>query len=136
VINIQNKSIILFDGVCNLCNSSVQFILKRDKKEFFLFSSLQSDAGQEILLHYKLENLDFNSIILIEDTKIYDKSTAILKIARQLSGDYKLAYLFIIAPKFIRDFIYKIISKNRYKWFGKRTECMLPSSEQKMRFLE
>ena len=131
-----DKPVILFDGVCNLCNASVQFIIKRDSKKKFMFSSLQSDAAQAILLQYNLENLDFNTIILIEDGMIYDKSTAILKIFRKLSSIFKLAYVFIIVPKFIRDFIYNIISKNRYKWFGKRDTCMIPTEELKSRFLE
>jgi predicted DCC family thiol-disulfide oxidoreductase YuxK len=132
----QNKPVILFDGVCNLCNASVQFIIKRDSKKSFMFSSLQSDAAQAILLQYNLENLDFNTIILIEGGVVYDKSTAILKIIRRLSGFYKLGYIFIIVPKFIRDFVYKIISNNRYKWFGKRATCMIPTEELKLRFLE
>jgi predicted DCC family thiol-disulfide oxidoreductase YuxK len=131
-----DKPVIFFDGVCNLCNASVQFIIKRDSKESFLFSSLQSDAAQAILLQNKLENLDFDTIILLEDGIIYDKSTAILKILRKLSGLYKLGYIFIVVPKFIRDFVYKIISKNRYKWFGKRDSCMIPTEELKLRFLE
>ena len=131
-----DKPVIFFDGVCNLCNASVQFIIKKDSKKNFMFSSLQSDAGQAILLQNKLENLDFDTIILLEDGIIYDKSTAILKILRKLSGLYKLGYLFIAVPKFIRDFVYKIISKNRYKWFGKRDSCMIPTEELKLRFLE
>ena len=131
-----DKPVILFDGVCNLCNASVQFIIKKDSKKNFMFSSLQSDAAQAILLQYNLENLDFDTIILLEDGIIYDRSTAILKIARKLSGFTKLSYVFIIVPKFIRDFVYKIISKNRYKWFGKRDMCMIPTEELKLRFLE
>ena len=131
-----DKPIILFDGVCNLCNSSVQFIIKRDSKKIFLFSSLQSDAGQAILLQNNLKNLDFNTIVLLEDGIIYEKSSAILKIIRRLSGLYKFGYVFIIIPKFIRDFVYNIISKNRYKWFGKRDSCMIPTKELKLRFLE
>lgn len=134
-INLE-KPIILFDGVCNLCNASVQFIIKRDSKKIFLFSSLQSDASQDILLQYNLEKLDFDTIILLDNGIIYDKSTAILKIIRKLSGFYKLGYIFIIVPKFIRDYVYKIISKNRYKWFGKRDACMIPTEELKLRFLE
>jgi len=130
------KPVILFDGVCNLCNASVQFIIKRDSNKNFMFSSLQSDAGQAILLQNKLENLDFDTIILLEDGIVYDKSTAILKIIRRLSGFYKLGYIFIAVPKFIRDFVYKIISNNRYKWFGKRDTCMIPTKELKLRFLE
>ena len=132
----HDKPIILFDGVCNLCNTSVQFIIKRDSKKNFMFSSLQSDAGQAILLQNNLENLDFDTIILLEDGIVYDKSTAILKIIRRLSGFYKFGYIFIMVPKFIRDFVYKIIAKNRYKWFGKRDTCMIPTEELKLRFLE
>jgi len=131
-----DKPIILFDGVCNLCNASVQFIIKRDSKKNFMFSSLQSDAGQAILLQNNLENLDFDTIILLEDGIVYDKSTAILKIIRRLSGFYKFGYIFIVVPKFIRDFVYKIIAKNRYKWFGKLDTCMIPTEELKLRFLE
>lgn len=131
-----DKPIILFDGICNLCNSSVQFIIKRDSKKIFLFSSLQSDAAQAILLQNNLKNLDFNTIVLLEDGVIYEKSTAILKIIRRLSGLYKFGYVFIIVPKFIRDSVYNFISKNRYKWFGKRDSCMIPTKELKLRFLE
>ena len=131
-----DKPIILFDGVCNLCNASVQFIIKRDSKKKFMFSSLQSDAAQAILLHNYLENLDFDTIILLEDGNVYDKSTAILKIIRRLSGFYRLGYMFIVVPKFIRDFVYQVIANNRYKWFGKRDTCMLPTEELKLRFLE
>ncbi len=136
MINLENKSIILFDGVCNLCNNSVQFIIKKDKKQRFLYASLQSDAAQSILLQFQLKNSDFDSIILIENGKVYQKSTAILKITKHLSGIWKLSYGFIIIPKFIRDFIYNTIAKNRYKWFGKREVCMIPTKELKMRFLE
>jgi len=125
---IKEKPIIFFDGVCNLCNSSIQFILKRDTNELFLFSSLQSDAAKDILLQYNLENFDLSSIILLENGVIYQKSTAILKITKKLSGIYKYGYAFIIIPKFIRDGIYSFIAKNRYKWYGKRDACMLQKS--------
>lgn len=131
----QDKSII-FDGVCNLCNSSVQFILKKDTNNVFLFSSLQSDAAKGILLQYNLENFDLSSIILVENDIIYQKSTAILRIAKKLSGISKYAYVFIIIPKFIRDGVYSLIAKKRYKWFGKRDSCMLPTAALKFRFLE
>ncbi len=136
MINLENKSIILFDGVCNLCNNSVQFIIKRDHKHRFLYASLQSDAAQRILLQFQLKSSDLDSIILIENGKVYQKSTAILKIVKHLNSSWKLSYGFIIIPKFIRDFIYTIIAKNRYKWFGKREVCMVPTKELKMRFLE
>jgi len=136
MINFKNKSIILFDGVCNLCNNSIQFIIKRDKKQRFLYASLQSDAAQSILLQFQLKNTDFDSIILIKDGRVYQKSTAILKITKHLSGGWKLNYGFVIIPKFIRDFIYNIVAKNRYKWFGKRDVCMVPTEELQMRFLD
>ena len=130
-----DKPIIFFDGICNLCNSSVQFIIKRDTNNLFLFSSLQSDAAKDILLQYKLENYDLSSIILLEDGVMYQKSTAILKIARKLTGISKYLYAFKIVPTSIRDGIYALIAKNRYKWFGKRTSCMLPTTALKSRFL-
>jgi predicted DCC family thiol-disulfide oxidoreductase YuxK len=136
VINLENKSIIFFDGVCNLCNNSVKFIIKRDNHKRFLYASLQSDAARDILLQFKIKNSNLDSIILLENGKLYQKSTAILKIAKQLNGFWKLNYVFIIIPKFFRDFIYDIIAKNRYKWFGKREVCMLPTGDMKLRFLE
>ena len=132
----QDKPIIFFDGVCNLCNSSVQFILKKDTNNVFLFSSLQSDAAKGILLQYNLENFDLSSIILVENSVIYQKSTAVLRIAKRLTGISKYVYVFIIVPKFIRDGVYSLIAKNRYKWFGKRDSCMLPTAAIKLRFLE
>lgn len=131
----NDKSIILFDGVCNLCNSSVNFIIKHDSKEHFLFASLQSDAAKEILLHYNYENLNINSIILIENGIIYKKSTAVLKISKSLNGIISTSYLFIIVPKFLRDWIYTRIARNRYQLFGKKDKCMVPSKETKKRFL-
>ena len=136
MINLQDTSLILFDGVCNLCNGSVQFIIKRDRRRQFIFSSLQSDAGQQILLQNNRENLDFESILLLEDGKFYDKSTAVLRIARKLSGAYPLLYGFIIIPKFIRDTVYSLVAKNRYRWFGRKDACMVPTEDLKMRFLE
>ena len=136
MINLENKSIIFFDGVCNLCNNSVKFIIKRDKHKRFLYASLQSDAARDILLQFKIKNSNLDSIILLENGKFYQKSTAILKIAKQLNGLWKLNYGFLIIPKLMRDFIYDIIAKNRYKWFGKREVCMLPTGDMKLRFLE
>ena len=134
--NVENKSIILFDGVCNLCNNSVLFIIKRDQKNQFLFSSLQSDACEDILLQFQLKNSELKSIILIENGRVFEKSTAILKIVRHLPYFWKWMYVFIIVPKFIRDFIYIIIANNRYKWFGKKETCMLPNKEIQKYFLE
>jgi len=135
MVQIEQHKIILFDGVCNLCNSAVQFIVKRDNKEQFLFGSLQSDAGQELLLHFELKNSDFNSIIYIEHGKVYQKSTAILNIYRHLSGGWKLMYGFIIIPRFIRDAVYMWISNHRYNWFGRKDQCMIPSKNLQRRFI-
>ncbi|MDF2858739.1 MAG: thiol-disulfide oxidoreductase family protein [Neobacillus sp.] len=127
--------IILFDGVCNLCNSSVQFIIKRDQLAKFQFASLQSEIGQKLLRKYDY-NQDLNSFILIEDEKIYIKSSAALRVCMNLNGLWKYLSIFRIIPPSIRDYIYEIIAKNRYKWFGKQETCMIPTPEMKQRFLE
>jgi len=136
VNNFNGKSIILFDGVCNLCNSSVNFIIKHDKKEQFIFASLQSDAAKEILLQFKTKKINLDSILLVDGEKIYEKSSAVLLILKQLNKGFKLLYYFIIIPNFIRDWVYNVIAKNRYKWFGKKEECIIPTSETKKKFLE
>ena len=131
----NNKSVILFDGVCNLCASSVQFIIKRDKNAYFKFASLQSDFGKQVLEKNGLNTTSFDTLLLLENDKLYDRSSAALRIARHLSFPWFLLYANIIIPKFIRDFFYNIIAKNRYKWFGKKEECWLPTPELKQRFL-
>lgn len=131
----KQSSIILFDGVCNLCNSSVQFVIKHDKDKKFMFASLQSTAGQLLLKQFDLPLQDFNSFILIENEKIFLKSTAALMVAKQLKGAVKLLYGFIVVPPFIRNGAYNFIAKNRYKWFGKKDSCILPTPELKARFL-
>ena len=136
IVNNKENSILLFDGVCNLCNSAVQFVIKRDKKKKFLYTSLQSKTGQKLLLKYGLNLSDFDSFILIENEKYFTKSTAALKVAKGLGGIWSMLYIFIIIPKFSRNAIYDFIAQNRYKWFGKRDECMLPSPEFKDRFLQ
>ena len=131
----NNKSLILFDGVCNLCNSSVQFILLRDKKDRFRFASLQSDYGQSILKQYNLPTEHFDSLALVENGKLYKKSSGALRIARRLNSLWPMLYAFIIVPPFIRNFVYDFIAKNRYRWFGKKEECMLPRPEWRQKFL-
>lgn len=131
-----NDSVILFDGVCNLCNNFVQFVIKHDKNERFKFASLQSDYAQKRLKSENLPQNDMRSIILIENNQIYRQSTAVLKIAKHLSGGWKLFQIFLILPKFIRNPIYSYIAKHRYKWFGKKDECMIPTPNLKSRFLE
>ena len=134
--NIQVMKIILFDGVCNLCNRAVQFIIKRDKKEQFLFASLQGKTGNALLKKFDIPGNVFNSFILVEGDKVYTRSTAALRIAKKLNGGWKLLYGLMIIPRFIRNAVYNVISKNRYKWFGKRNECMVPTPELKERFLD
>jgi predicted DCC family thiol-disulfide oxidoreductase YuxK len=134
--NPSDSKIVLFDGVCNLCSKSVQFILKRDKKNQFLFGSLQGAYGQEMLKKYQLPESEFNSFMLIEGDKLYTKSSGALRMLKHLGGWWRLLYVFIIVPKFIRDGIYNWVSKNRYKWYGKMNECWLPKPEWKARFLE
>lgn len=126
--------IVLFDGECNFCDASVQFILKRDPKGVFKFASLQSEIGQQLLEKHKVSK-SIDSIVLIDNNQFFTKSTAALKIAQQLCGAWKYLFIFIIVPKFVRDFVYNIIAKNRYKWFGKKEVCMLPTAEQRNRFL-
>lgn len=132
---LNKKSIILFDGVCNLCNSSVQFVLKHDKKQQFLFASLQSDAAHKLLLQFNYKNSNLNTIILIEEDKIYDKSTAALRISKRLNPLWNTLYIFIVIPKSIRDVIYNFIAKNRYKWFGKSDTCLVYGEKYKKRFI-
>ena len=131
----EKKSIILFDGMCNFCNTSVNKIIKYDKKNVFKFAAIQSDAGKKLLTELSIDTLKIDSILLIENNTLFAKSTAVLKIAKQLSGLYKLGYAFIIIPLFIRDTIYNFIAKNRYKWFGKKESCMIPSIEVREKFL-
>ncbi|MFZ1320060.1 MAG: thiol-disulfide oxidoreductase DCC family protein [Ignavibacteria bacterium] len=132
----DKSKIILFDGVCNLCNSSVNFIIDNDNINTFKFASLQSEKGTELLKKYDLFDKNIDSVILIENDKAYLKSDAALKIAKTLGGKYKLIYGFIILPAFIRNFFYDIIAKNRYKWFGKKDSCRIPTPELKTKFLD
>lgn len=127
--------VILFDGVCNFCNSSVQFIIKRDPQGIYQFTSLQSEVGQKLLKDHEVP-VELDSFIYIEDEKIYFKSTAALKVFRNLKGLWKFLYIFIIVPRPLRDVVYGVIARNRYKWFGKRDACMIPSPEQRKRFLD
>lgn len=127
--------IIFFDGVCNFCNSSVNFIIRYDKKKLFKFASLQSDIAKKLITDIEINQEKPDSIILLQNNKTYQKSTAALKIAQKLRFPLSTLIIFIAVPKFIRDFVYNIIAKNRYKWFGKKSECMIPSPDLKERFL-
>ena len=132
----QKHPVILFDGVCNLCSSSVQYIIKHDPGKIFRFASLQSTFGQNILSAYHLPVSNYNSFILVNNNDIYTRSTAALLVAKELKGFIKLLYVCIIIPKFIRDAVYNIIAKNRYNWFGKKNECWIPTPELKSLFID
>jgi len=132
---ITDKKIILFDGVCNLCNSSVTFVIKRDKKDAFRFAALQSDVGQQLIAKFNIDTAQTDSIILIDNDKAYVKSSAALRAARSLSGVWPLLYGFMIVPRFLRNWVYDYIAKNRYKWYGQRESCMIPTPELKAKFL-
>lgn len=127
--------LILFDGVCNLCNSSVQFVIRNDKKQQFFFASLQGKTGQSILNTFHLPSDGFNSFVLLLGDKVYRESTAALQVLKMLGGFWSLFYVFIIVPAFIRDGVYRFISRNRYRWFGKKNACMIPTPELRARFL-
>ena len=126
---------ILFDGVCNFCNASINFIIDRDKESIFKFATLQSEIGQEILRKYSLKQYDFDSVILEKEGKVYRKSDAALEIARNMDGLWKIFYIFKIIPSFLRNTIYDLIAKNRYRIFGKTDACRIPTPELKARFL-
>jgi len=132
----ENKKIVLFDGVCNLCSNSVQFILKRDKKNQFVFGSLQGTTGQEYLRKFNLPANTFNSFMLVEDDRLYTRSAAALRMLKHLGGGWSLMYAFIIVPQFIRNAIYNLVAKNRYKWFGKKDACWIPTPALKEKFLD
>lgn len=133
----ENKQIILFDGVCNLCNSFVNLVIRQDKKDRFRFASLQSEIGKELMKERNLDPDKLDSIILINPgVAYYLKSTAALQIAKHLSGGYKLLSYFSFLPENFRNFIYTYVANNRYKWYGKKEQCMLPSPEIKAKFLE
>ncbi len=132
----ENKKIILFDGVCNLCNSFVQFVIKHDKKDVFRFVALQSEIGQEIIKNIGLQNQNIDSVVLYEpNSNFYLKSNAALEIVKNLDGVFKLVIVFKIFPRFFRDFAYDFIARNRYKWLGKKESCMIPTLELKAKFL-
>jgi predicted DCC family thiol-disulfide oxidoreductase YuxK len=132
----NGHKIILFDGVCNFCNSSVLKIIKHDKKNIFLFASIQSDIGFLIMNHFKIDSSKTDSIILVEsEDKFHVKSTAALKILEEFNGLWRVLQICWIIPLFIRNSAYNYIAKNRYKWFGKKNKCVLPSNDIKSKFI-
>ncbi len=133
-MNDQAEYILLFDGVCNLCNGFVQFMIKRDPKRKFTFASLQSESAQKLLARFGLPKDDFDSFVLIKGDKYFLKSTAALTVLKELGGFWSLFYVFIVLPRRFRDFIYNTVAKSRYRIFGKRNECMMPTPELQSRF--
>lgn len=131
----MNRPVVLFDGICNLCNSSVRFILKHDSREKFLFSSLQSDASKKLLLHLNYKIREMNTIVLVENGEILEKSDAVLRIASHLRFPWNLAYGFRIIPRSVRDSVYDFVSRNRYKWFGKKDTCVFTINKYENRFI-
>jgi predicted DCC family thiol-disulfide oxidoreductase YuxK len=129
-------NLILFDGVCNLCNSSVNFVIDRDRQAQFSFASLQSEVGAALLASQGMSNENLESVMLWKGGVLYKKSRAALEISRQLSGAWPLLYVFRIVPAFLRDLIYDFIANRRYKWFGRRDQCRIPEPGLKKRFVE
>lgn len=127
--------ILLFDGVCNLCDGFVQFVIKRDKKAYFRFAPLQSEVGQELLGKYKMPTDKISTVVLIENEKVYTHSDVGLRVALRLGGAWPVFFVLTIFPRFIRNAVYNWIARNRYRWFGKKDACMMPTPDLKKRFL-
>ncbi|GAB5540082.1 MAG: thiol-disulfide oxidoreductase DCC family protein [Salibacteraceae bacterium] len=133
---IQNQDqLILFDGVCNLCNGFVQFIIRHDQKKQFKFATLQSQSGQALLSEFGKSSENFDSVVFVVNRKLKTKSTAVLHIAKEMGGIWSFAVVFIIIPRIMRDWVYDIIARNRYSFFGKRQECMVPTKDVMERFV-
>lgn len=132
---LKNKTILLFDGYCNLCHSSVQFVLRHEKNNDLYFTSLQSPVGVEILKYYSINPNEIDSLVLIEKNKAYIKSSAALRVSKYLRGLYPIGFGLLIIPSFIRNWVYDYVAKNRYKWFGKMDNCLIPDENLSKRFL-
>ena len=139
-------AVVLFDGVCNFCDASVNFVIEHDPAGYFKFAPLQSEAGQKLAAEYGLASetagasagddlIPIDSVILVEDGEAYTHSTAALRIAKRLGGIWSWFYAFIIVPEPVRDFFYRLFAKYRYRFFGRKDQCMLPSPEVRARFL-
>ena len=131
----MHESVVFFDGVCNLCNGTVQFLLKIDKHQRLQFGSLQGETAKRILPTYQISTEKLSSIIFIHQNKVYTESTAVLEIFRIIGGFWTIFYIFRIIPAFIRNGIYKWVARNRYHWFGKRSSCRIPTLSERGRFL-
>ena len=131
----EGHPVLLFDGVCNLCNASVQWVLLRDQRGIFRFAALQSETGQALLQQHGLETEHFDTVVLVNKSGVLLRSDVPLEIVRQLGGLWQLLYVFKLVPRSLRDAIYGWIARNRFKWWGQRESCMLPKAEWKGRFL-
>ncbi|MCL4165624.1 UNVERIFIED_CONTAM: hypothetical protein GTU68_037708 [Idotea baltica] len=133
----EPNNVIIFDGVCSLCNAWVDFVLRKEKEDIFSFAANQSDEGQAILEKFNktFDNEEVDTVFLLENGQLYERSTAALRIVKKLSFPWNLAYGFVVIPRPIRDFFYKIIAKNRYRWFGKKNSCRLPTPEERAKFI-
>ena len=134
---VKDKKIILFDGVCNLCNRSIQYLIERDKEDVFRYAALQSDTGKSLILARGIDTSKTDSIILIEQgVAYYTKSTAVLQIGMSLKGYRTISKLLNLIPSALRNIVYDFIAKNRYRWYGKKDHCMTPTAELKAKFLD
>ncbi len=127
--------VILFDGVCNFCNASVDFVIQRDPQKKFMFGTLQSEPAQQILMNFNFNTQDFETFLYLENGHVFSKSTAALKVAKELTGLWPLLYLCIFIPRTIRDGVYQFIGRRRYQWMGKRESCRLPNESDRARFV-
>lgn len=130
-----SDSILLFDGVCNLCNRVIRFVIRRDKSDNIRFAPLQSEVSAELLLKFNIDPGKTDSVVYLARGKVYLKSSAVLHLLKDIGGGWKILFGLIIIPRFIRDFFYELIAKNRYRLFGKKDHCMVPSEEVKLKFL-
>jgi len=126
---------ILFDGVCNLCNASVLFVVDRDPEARFTFAALQSDEARRLLAERGYQGADLSTVLLVEGERVYERSTAALRVARHLSGAWPVLYAFLVVPRPVRDAVYAWVARNRYRWFGKEDACRVPTPELRARFL-
>ena len=128
-------AIVLFDGVCNFCNASINFVIEHDKAGYFKFAPLQSEIGEELIAEHGIDTIETDSVILVENGRVYTHSNAALGIAKHLDGIWSWATVFKVVPRPIRDLAYKFIARNRYRLFGRRDACMMPTPEVRARFL-
>jgi predicted DCC family thiol-disulfide oxidoreductase YuxK len=128
-------AIVLFDGVCNFCNATINFVIEHDRAGHFKFAPLQSEVGEQLMGEHDIDPTGTDSVILVEDGKAYTHSDAALRIAQRLDGIWSWAYAFRVVPRFIRDAAYKIFARHRYRFFGRQDACMMPTPEIRARFL-